>query len=271
MSLTLFSRRMTAKRGLALLLFSFLQFSATVLTAQEKPAAKIDPNHPLAPALKYVKQSREVMNQIQDYEALFTKRERINGQLITQQMEMRLREKPFSVYLRFKHPSPGREVLYVAGQNNNELIAHEATGFASIIGTISISPTSARAMKENRYPVTMIGISNLLDKIIKQMEVEGQYGEIDVKYYPDAKIGQVECVAIEVSHPVPRRQFRNQLTRIYFEKKSKMLIRLEAYGFPQQAGQPSPLVEEYTYTNIQTNKGLADRHFDRRNPEYQFR
>ena len=39
---------------------------------------------------------------------------------------MKVRHEPFSVYMWFLKPFQGREVLYVDGQNNNEMVVLEA-------------------------------------------------------------------------------------------------------------------------------------------------
>ena len=125
-------------------------------------------------------------------------------------------------------------------------------------------------MKENRYPITKVGLRNMVDKVISQWETESKYGETTVKYYNSAKLGDVECMAIESSHPQPRRQFPYHMTRVYIDKDSKLLVRVEQYGFPSRQGQQPPIVEEYTYSNLKTNVGLRDADFDHRNPQYNF-
>ncbi len=226
--------------------------------------------HPLAPALKYTKASRELLDNVKDYQANFSKQELINGRMLTQQMEIKLRKQPHSVYIKYKLPQNGREILYVEGRNNNQILAHESVGLKAMVGTISLATNSPVVMEENRYPITMLGMSPMLDTIIKQWEAESQYGEIDVKFYPEAKLGQIACEVIESTHPQPRRQFRFHITRLYFDKQTHYPIRLEQFAFPQVPGQQPVLVEEYTFTNIQPNINLTEKDFDPNNPQYGF-
>src|SRR5690606_29497957 len=111
------------------------------------------------------------------------------------------------------------------------------TGIEKIAGTMRLLPTSERAMAESRFPITMMGMRTLVDGVITQWEREAQFGEIDVKYYPDAKLGAMECYVIESSHPQPRKQFKYHLTRLYIEKATRMPVRVEQYGFPTRAGE----------------------------------
>ncbi|WP_145201902.1 DUF1571 domain-containing protein [Thalassoglobus polymorphus] len=226
--------------------------------------------HPLAPALKMANESLAVLNRVQDYECQFTRREFVNNKLVTQQTLFRMRHQPFSVYLKFIDPAPGREVLYVAGQNQGKLLAHEASGLSSLVGTVSLAVNSPKVMAETRYPITQAGMKNLIQLVIAQWELESKYGEVDVKFYPNAKIGGADCEVVEVSHPRPRKQFPYHLTRVFFEKTTRLPVRVENYGFPAAPGQKAPLLEEYTYTSIKVNNGFKDIDFDRNNPKYSF-
>lgn len=238
--------------------------------AQQPVAGRTAPQHPLVPALEHARAARSAVEKARDYQAVFTKRERVNGRLSeSQTMFVKLRHEPFSVYLKFIRPHEGREVLYVDGRNEGHLLAREP-GIRSIVGTVRLLPTSERAMAESRFPITMMGMKTLVDGVITQWESETQFGEVDVKYYRDAKIGEMECYAIETSHPQPRRQFKYHLTRLYIEKSTGMPVRVEQYGFPTRAGEPPPLMEEYTYSNVKVNSGLTDLDFDDRNPQYGF-
>lgn len=226
--------------------------------------------HPLIPAIKMAKQSLAIMQQVNDYECQFTRRELVRNQLVSHTALLRLRHQPFSVYMKFQQPSPGREVLYVAGKNQGKLLAHEASGLSSLVGTVSLSVNSPTVMAETRHPITELGMKRLLELVIQQWELESKYGEIDVKYYPNAKMGNAQCEVLEASHPRPRKQFKFHLTRLFIDKQTRLPVRVENYGFPPAPGQKPVLLEEYTYTNVKVNNGLKDSDFDQRNPKYSF-
>jgi len=248
--------------------------NAPNLNAQASTAGSkyqdVDPRHPLAPALKLARASRKTLEGVRDYQCLIIKREQLNGAELTQTMEMKLREEPFSVYLKFQEPNPGREILFVKGQNENKLLAHEGSGIKALVGTVSLALDSPQVRAENRHPITEIGMRNLIDKVIAGWEYEGQFGESTVQYFPEAKIGGISCPAIECMHPQPRRQFKFHLTRLYIDAQSNLPVRVENYAFPTAPGQQPPLVEEYTYVKVQTNVGLTNNDFSTKNPAYKF-
>lgn len=237
---------------------------AAVLAAD----SSVDPRHPLAPAIEHAQVARQALDKVADYEAVFSKREMIGRKMISSTVQLKLREEPFSVYMLYDTPHKGREVIYVEGRNNGKMLAHE-TGIRAIAGTVSLAPDSDTALEENRYPITLAGMRNLLNKVIAQWENESQYGEVDVKFYPDARLGDTACKVIESSHPHPRKQFRFHMTRLYLDKSTGLPVRLEQWGFPEGNEKP-PLVEEYTYTKLRVNVGLQDRDFDHTNPNYAF-
>lgn len=223
---------------------------------------------PLARAFRHAEKSRAALSEVKDYTALFTKREVIGGRLTKQVMGMKCREQPFSIYFQFQSkPEAGREVLFVSGANGGRILVHE-TGIKAIAGTVPLPPTDPQVMAENRYPITQVGISKLLDVIVSQWQNEAKYGEPEVKFYPNAKLGEQACLAIETTHPQKQKVFRFHITRLYLDKETYLPVRVEQFDWPRTPQEKPALIEEYTYTNVKVNVGLRDIDFDTRNPNY---
>lgn len=240
------------------------------------PAIQITPaqpnEHPLMPALRWAYEGKRRLEQIRDYTAVMAKRERIDGTIGPYEyMFVKIRQRPFSVYLCFLDPPSlkGQEVIYVAGQNDGKMWAH-GVGVRRIFGTVSLDPNGLIAMRGNHYPITEIGISNLVHRLIEVGERDAQYGECEVKFIPGAKVNGRQCTCLQVVHPVPRRNFLFHLARIYADDELQVPLRYEAHDWPRTPGGEPELMEEYTYQNLKLNVGLTDRDFDIRNPEYGF-
>lgn len=228
--------------------------------AAEEPGPKeFVKRHPLTPYLARAQTSCKKIIEADDYEATFTRRELIRGRLTRQTMQVKCRHKPFSVYLRFLSPNAGREVIYVAGENKGDMVVQDH-GL-----TFRLKPNAPRAMRESQHPITRFGMANMAQGVIEQWTNEMKFGECDVKYYGEAKLGGAECDVLESSHPVSRKQFKFHMTRLWIEKATGFPVRVEQYGFPRRAGNDPPLIEEYTYSNIRDKLGLGDRDFDVRN------
>lgn len=226
--------------------------------------------HPLVPAIALARKAKDKAAALNDYEGTFTKKELIGPQMLTQMMKIRVRHKPFSVYMVYAAPNEGREVLYDQGQDPDNLIVHEGPGLKSLAGTLNLPIRDPRVLAEARHPVNDLGIERLAELVIQQWEFESKYGEIDVKYFPDAKMGQIPCEVLVATHPRPRKQFPYHQTRLFIEKSTGLPLRVQNYGFPQQANVDPPLVEDYAYTTLKTNVGLGPIHFSRTNPDYNF-
>lgn len=259
----------TSIRAIAATTLGFV-LSAQTAFGQPADASAASGQHPLDAAIKLADEARQAASQLKDYRVKFTKSEMVRNQMFASEMLMKFRAEPFSVYLRFVNPEhAGREVLYIEGQNNNQMLAHD-TGLKAIAGTVAVDPNGPIALAEARYPVTRIGIENMAVGIIKQWEREKAFGECDVKYYPEAKLGERPVIVIESSHPVRRNEFRFALTRLWIDKETRLPTRVQQYDFPPAPGAPPILVEDYTYTNVEPNIGLTAADFDTRNPSYQF-
>jgi len=230
--------------------------------------------HPLQPALDLAQQGLVKINaNIRDYSCTIVKRERIDGKLGEHEyMFAKIRSQPFSVYLYFLGPDSvkGQEVIYVAGHNDGNMLAHAGSGVRAMVGTVSLKPQSMLAMTGNRYPITEIGVENLAKRLVEVAEHDKQFGECDVNFYPNAKVNGRVCTCVQVSHPVPRRNFRFHLARVFIDDELTIPIRYEAYDWPQEAGGQPVLLEEYTYMNVKTNNGFTDADFDPKNTAYKF-
>jgi hypothetical protein len=240
--------------------------------AVQQPTAQ---QHPLVPALEMAYKTKQVMDAtLKDYSATVVKQERINGTLGDPEFAfIKVRNQPFSVYMKFIGPKSviGQEAMYVEGKNDNKMFAHAPPdSLRGKFGTVQILPTSAIAMQGQRYPITELGIANLTKRLIEVGEHDKQFGECDVKFFQGATVGGRVCTMIQVTHPVPRRNFLFHIARIYLDNQLNMPIRYEAYEWPEKAGGDPVLLESYTYMNLQINPGLNDADFDARNPTYGF-
>ena len=226
-------------------------------------------SHPLVPALQMGTKALEALESTDDYTAEFTKREMIGKKLVDAKMELKVREKPFSVYLKILKPVAGREAVYVEGENDGRMKAHDV-GFAGLAGTLTLDVDGALAMTDNRYPITMAGLRTMAAKVLEQWLSEVKHDDIDVNYFPNARIGKVSCKAIETVHAVQHKGVKFAMTRLYVEAERGIPIRVQQYDFAEKANDKPVLVEDYLYSNIKLNVGLTDDDFSTANSDYNF-
>ena len=247
-----------------------IAFAAPSLAVAE---SEIDEKHPLFIPLQVAHKAAESLKDVRDYECIFTKRELFDRKLLKTTMKLKFREEPFSVYLKFldKENNLGREVLFVKGQNNNNLLVREA-GIKSIIGVITLAPNDKTALADNRYPVTSIGLKLMLETVIKQWEGEGKFGGVTAQKRPDSKLPSGEiCTVYEAIHDKPFKDFKFHTTRLWIEDKTGMAIGIQQLAFPGKKDAEPPIVEEYFYSNLKINQKLTDADFDKNNANYSFK
>jgi hypothetical protein len=224
--------------------------------------------HPLSPCLRIAKQAQaRFENEIKDYSCTFSKQEVIDGRMgEPQRMYLRVAHEPFSVYMKFVKPFAGREVLYVAGQNNNKLVAL-SDGWKRNFGKVYLDPEGSTAMDGQRHPITKAGLKNLTAELIKIMEADMKYAECEVKCYPEVKIDNRPTTMIQATHPVPRDVFKFHIARIYIDNEYKVPTAFEAYTWPQKEGGKPLLMEKYIFTDLKLNNGYTEADFSVENPE----
>jgi hypothetical protein len=232
--------------------------------------------HPLIPAIERAKAAlANIDANIKDYSCTLVKRERVDGTLLEPEyLFTKVRHEPFSVYMYFVGPKgkEGQEALYVAGANEGKLIAHAGGGpLRRALPTVHLQPDGSLAMRDNRYPITEVGIRTLSRRLIEVAENDAKYGECTVNWYKNAKVAGRTCTCLQVVHPVRRTTFTFNVARVYIDDELNIPIRYEAYDWPSRAGGKPELIEEYTYTNLKLNQGFTDADFDESNATYGFK
>ncbi len=248
---------------------------AAVISTVDPPESKMEvdslPNeatpaspHALDELLQAAYKAREALKDVQDYSAVFDKREQVGRKLVATKMNLKVRVEPFSVYLKFVEPKAvaGRQVVYVKGSNSNNLLVQEA-GYKSILGIQPLLPTGSLAMADNRHPVTMIGLEKMVDLVITQWEADRAHADVSTRVEPDAKLPAGEaCTIYESIVPTPRDKVQFHITRLWIDQQTHLAVRVEQLGFPRPGETNTPALEDYTYSKIRTNVGLNDIDFD---------
>jgi hypothetical protein len=234
------------------------------------PSANSQPSeHPLLPVLRWAERGLPAIEKLKDYSATLVRRERIRGKLTSREyIFIKIRHEPFSVYARFQGPASvkGQEVIYVVGRNQGRMWAHKP----SIPFTASLYPDGLIAMNNRRYPLTEIGLVNLVRRLVEVGKDDVKHGECEVTYFTGAKVNSRVCTAIQVVHPAPRDIFRFHAALIFVDDELKVPIHYESYDWPSDSGGEPRLIEEYTYLDLKLNNGFTDQDFSTQNPQYDF-
>lgn len=237
-------------------------------------------DHPLLPLLEVARDGVQFMDDnVEDYECTIVSQARVNGVLGDERyMHCKVRHKrkignkyvPLSIYTRFLKPEnvAGQEAIWVEGRNRGKIIAH-GSGLLNI-KRLYLNPDGALAMNGNRYSMPNLGMKNLTKKLIEKGINDLNHEECIATIKRGVDVDGHTCTLMEIKHPHPREHFEFHIARIYIDDHRNLPIAYEGYLWPENPGDPPPLLEKYYYTDIKINKGLKSRDFHPKNTEYDF-
>lgn len=224
--------------------------------------------------------------EVDDYTATLTKQESIDS-VVGEANEMLIKvqcrhrggkvdeSEPLRVYLRFERPESvaGREVIWCEDLHDGKMVAHEA-GLLGML-TVRLDPNGMIAMRGQKYPISDIGLTNLLKKLIERGRQDLGDPSVSVTIAKEIEIDGFMCDLIQVKRSEPSGRPNDfSLAEICLDRTRNLPIRYTAYGWPtddRSDRSSKPLLESYTYRNIKINIGLTEADFDPSNPDYRFR
>jgi hypothetical protein len=233
--------------------------------SESPPPAAAAPANPMDAPLRLLAEARQTYQGVRDYSCLLVKRERMRGQLQPENLVvMKVRTRPFSVYLRWLRPNgiAGQEACYVTGRNEGMMRVH-SRGLLGVAGFVSIDPNDPRALENSRHTITEAGIGNLIDRYTERWEKESRLNKTET-HIAEYEYNKRRCLRVETIHPDNSgRQFAFYRSLVYFDKENHLPIRVENYDWPRQGGDPNgELVESYSYADLKLNVNLGDAVFD---------
>lgn len=261
------------------------QESTSQISTSEPAAVESDslakPAHPLDPVLEMAKSALQRFRaEVHDYRCKLVKRERLNGSLMEESVmqlkviHLRQPNDPsashLGVYLGFEQPAKarGREVIWRSDRNQGKLIAHEG-GMLNVL-RVQLDPLSTLAMLGNKYPITQIGLERLLQKLIEKGERDRELGPCQVRMVSGESIGGRPCQLIQVTHPERKPEYDFHVAQIFIDEERQLPLRYAAFDWPVGESTEKPLLEEYTYLDLELNVQLSDSDFDPDNDSYHF-
>lgn len=243
----------------------------------EQPSVK---KHPLDWAIRYAEARFDyIRDDIEDYTCRLVKRERIGGELqdyqhadvwvrCQQSMEDQNIE-PLSVYMEFLAPPRirGRRLLYVEGRHDNQVLVRKGGALLSYV-RVRIDPNGAAAKRESNYPISDIGMDQIIERLIDQMRQDIRHdpdgANTKVATFRSAKVKDRTCTHIRVTHPKKSDGLTFHRASLYVDDQLHVPIRLVAYDWPKSEDDTPDLIEEYNYLRLRLNVGLTNQDF---NPE----
>ncbi len=209
---------------------------------------------------------------VRDLMAVFHKLERIDGQLQALNiMDLKVRRQPLSIYMRWREPHAGRQILWREGQDDEQVLVRAGGWRARVVPVLKVDPNGQRAREYSRRPVTQIGIWNMNARMLRYLDIADGHPEVVVRMEQDVRLAERPCFKFSFVHPHRVAEHDYQRIQIYVDYDLQIPIACELYGFAEDAQSPEPLVESYLFTEVALDVGLTDEDFSPVNPRYAFR
>lgn len=222
--------------------------------------------------LAILEAGRERLERVPGYTATFRKHERIKGKLGPEQtLRLKVRHEPFSVYLKYLAPKAGKEGLYVAGQHDGHVIAHNGDWTRRLVPRLKVAPDSPLALADNRHPITEAGLLNFVDKLIHFRRLDLADSEAVTvldRVTDDQGRGRLRSFH---THPSRHddRPFKD--IEVLYDPETLLPVKITSYDWPEPGHEGAlELAEQYIYEDLDFDAALSDRDFDLTNPEYEF-
>ena len=241
----------------------------------------MDDRRALLLSILLLEKGHEHLRACGNYTATVFTRERVKGVLLDPQvMMLKIRHQPLSLYLKWLIGDKGRELLYVQGQNNGNMIVKVGGIKGKLLPALKLAPTGNLALKEARHPVTEIGLLELARQLIekRKRDLESD-GGFRCEMLADRQVDGRPCYGFvqRFASPTDSPEYRKCVLLI--DKQQCLPVYLQNFTWPETDPAPdsqdeldqATLVEHYQYSDVQFEQRLADVDFDRKNKAYNFR
>jgi hypothetical protein len=223
--------------------------------------------------LAYLTRAKQIIDKIPSYSATLRRRESINGKFGPEQtLLLKARHNPFSIYLQFLAPKKGKEALYVEGERDGKVMAHNGDWTRRLIPLLEVDPTSPLAMKDNRHPITDAGLEKLVNRLLyfRQLDIRDNQGSVTCDRVVDEVGKEWYRYITLLPEPDGLRPFHR--VDVYLCPEIGLPLRIRNYEWPASDSPSNEpvLVETYAYDDLNLDAGLSSADFDPHNPEYAF-
>lgn len=213
------------------------------------------------------------LNEVDGYTATFKKQERLRGKLGPMQtLAMKVRQRPFAIYLKFLAPVPGKEVVYAEGHHDNKVIAHTPGAAGWLVPRLAVPPDHPLALAESRHAVTEAGLANLTKRLIhfREMDLDDPDAVTILDHTTDDE-GHPRLRSLH-THPTPDPDRPFARCEIFYDPETRIPVEIYNYDWPKPGHSDALLLaEHYRYEDLNFHADLSALDFDPANPDYAFR
>jgi len=202
---------------------------------------------------QWLADAETVLGRVDNYTALFHKRERIGNELLPDEVVRLLFKRPFKVRLQWTSgPLQGRDVIYGDGWNGNRVHVREK-GILGIL-PINLDPRGSMAMKNNRHSILESGLGQLVERIATNLRRARAAGELTVLDHGTETLYGRRVWLVEGL--LPKEVAKGYYCRraiLFVDGELKVPIRVQIHDTSDL------LVEDYGFESLKLEAGLTDK------------
>ncbi|QDT63782.1 DUF1571 domain-containing protein [Calycomorphotria hydatis] len=218
------------------------------------------------------------LGKVDTYTAEFFKHEAVDGYMSEPQtVEMKVRQEPFGVYMRWLTTHPGRELLYLEGENEGRILVQPGGWRGRILGALNLDPEGSMAMGDSRYPITTAGLDNFAKRVLEYRETDtGRTSGFECEMLATTSDTNRSIYEFVINYATPDdlKEYRKSIVRI----DQDLLLPTHVINFswpfddtPEgESLDDRTMVEHYRFENVDCTIHLADAEFDQTNEAYAF-
>lgn len=245
-------------------------------TSKADQASELTNRYAILFAISQLQRGIEKISTYDSYSVVFERLERINGEMQDQQeIELKMRHSPFSVYMKWRTGDRGRQLLYSEKDNEGRMLVKLGGLKGRFLPTIKLEPSGDMAMAETRYPVTQAGIVNLARVIILNREKDLKLNRMpSCTITEGVKYNERPCYQIVVEHESAEDSpvYRKVIT--IMDEELSIPVFVQNYTWPTENTvnvEEETLIECYSFKELKLKEQLADVTWKKSNPRYRFR
>jgi hypothetical protein len=232
-------------------------------TASPVPAAVSTEPLPEGDPVKLLEKclERYEKSAIKTYSLVMHKQERIGGRLQpTEEIDLFYREQPQSILMKWrKGQRKANAALYVAGENNNLMLANPAGLAGRLVKVVSRDPDGEEARQSGRYTIKEAGLKSALVRSLKAWKAAQDNGTLRYDYLGLRKVPEVGdrlAYVVRRLNAQPEDDGVLEVT-LYIDKETYLQI-----GSVQK-GEGGKLIGSYFFRDIRLNPEFPPEQFQR--------
>ncbi len=223
----------------------------------------------LESSLALLEQGRERLQKLSGYSVTFARQERIGGELLDPQtMKLKVRHHPFSLYMKWTQGDRGRQLIYVEGLNEGQVLVQPGGLIGRATGALPLAPNHEKILAESRYPATMAGFLAMTDIIMEHhredlKRASGMRSEIR----GDQSFDERPCFLTTLTYDNEQVNPVYRKSLIFVDKELSIPVCLKSYTWVKGKELPvddeESLIESYSFTGLETTTQLSDNDFEK--------